>query len=621
MSRLVADGGIRSRSTRVFRIVGSFDIECADWNQFVVGTTFCAEDGSRVWYDVDEMIDYMRRRGGVWVAHGGGVYDMLLVLERARTRMIPCQSDASQHRVTRIVMGKLTIRDSYSLWPAPLEHLCGAIGVESPSLPWPCNCRSGGCGVAPCICDTCCGGFCRIVPGMRDPDLEEYCRADSRCLYRAMVALCEWATDHGLSLRGTLGQTAWISAQEELGIPDSDIPLHLWKHAKQADKGGRISIVRPRSTGVVGAHHDICNAYPGQLARAELPVGACGELGGSMARQMLDDERPGIYTVSVRVPDDVFLPPLPWSKGGQLCFPTGEFSGTWTLPEILAALERGTEVTQVHTALVWEATAPIFGPLVERWYDLRRAAGRKTPLGQWIGGCAKALTGKLAERPDRERLVLFPSEIKVCLRRGACRGGCTGRCRAHKPRDLWGNIWSVPYFQMAKSAYPQWSAYLRALTRVQWLGQAERMGDGGRDLCMGNTDSLWHTSRETPQPLGDGLGQWEYQHAWTDLEVRSPTVYAYRDPASGKLEVRGVPGLTEDDWKRGRGQIDRGILTIGRSVKTTGGLFQRRHRKWRLPSGDRTWYGDRKIAADGLTYPVDAAELRHLAKSARTGAG
>ena len=615
----------------MLRVDGTFDVECSDWDVFCVGATY---DGSRarVYYDVDRMIDDMREHGGTWFAHAGGVYDMLLVLERARVRGIACQVDRSQHRVTRIVMGKLTLRDSYSLWPAPLEELCGAVGEKTPELPWPCLCcRRCGYG-ASCRCGRGCGGYCQIGNRARDgdPDLEDYVKADARCLYVALAGLVEWSSDHKISLRGTLGQTAWVAARDELGVPESEMPWHLWRHARQGDKGGRIAVVRPRfgnlhrppqDDDVVGAHHDICSAYPAQLARADLPVGALAEIGGHQADAALSRCRPGIYTASVTVPDDLFFPPLPWHKAGMLCFPTGEFSGSWTLPELVAGLERGVEIRAVHTAMVWETTAPVFAPLVERWYEIRRSVGRRSPLGKWVSGLAKALTGKLAERADRERVVLNPDEVKFCTRSGPCRAGCTGKCGAYKPMDLYGLIWGVPYRRMSPSAYPQWSAYLRAMTRVQWLAQAEQMSarpdeapDGGKAVLMGNTDSLWHTSRSTPRPLGDDLGHWEYKGAFDALEVRAPTIYAFRD-LTGRIEIRGIPGLTEDDWVRGRGTIDRGIVTFGRAAPSTHGLFHKRRRDWSLPDADRVWYGDRKLNSDGLTYPATADELRTLARA------
>lgn len=594
-----------------FRIDGTFDLECAEWSTFVLGACYDGRQ-SQVFYSLDDMLDHMIARGGVWFGHASGTYDGLAILERCRARRMQAGIDRSQHRVTRIVIGGLTLRDSYSIWPAPLDELCAFIGRPVPHLPWPCVC-----GQRTCSCGRCngCGGYCRIGEraAQGDGDLEAYCIDDVRALYDALVKLRDVCADHRIALRYTLGRTAWTAAQDELGIPDSAIPWALWRRVKRGDKGGRGAIVRPRAQGP-GAQHDICSAYPAQLAHAQLPVGESREVGESDALRALKMGKAGIYSATVRVPDDSFIPPLSWSHSGGLHFPTGEFSGSWALPELVAGMERGVTIAKLHSAIIWQATAPVFAGLVNRWYTIRREAGRRTPFGSWIGKLAKAAAGVLAERPDRSRVVMFPSEIKVCTRENACRNGCTKKCGAFEQLDLHGDIWAVPYSRLGDSAYPQWSAYLRAGTRVQWLSQAEEFG---KDLCMGNTDSLWTIGRKKPSPLGDGLGEWEYQHAWTDGEFPSVTAYAYRDE-HGTLNVRGVPGLTEEDWKRGSGVIDRGVVTFGRAVGSTGGLFQRRTRSWTLPVTDgRIVYGDRALAADGVTYPLSATRIREIAEDRR----
>lgn len=596
-----------ARAKRVpFKIAGTFDLESADWSDVVIA---CCYDGSRphVFYDLDDMIRFMRQRGGNWFGHAMGIYDGLAILERCRVLGTGAQVDRSQHRVSRIVIGGLTLRDSYSLWPAPLDELCAFAGLPVPHLPWPCIC-----GQRTCTCGKCggCGGYCRIREhaAKGDPDLEAYCVADCRALYAGLIKLDEVCLDHRIHLRYTLGRTAWIAAQDELGIPDSEISWPLYRHAKRADKGGRGIVVRPAAAGP-GSHHDVCSAYPSQLAHAELPVGGVRELGDPSALLALRNGAPGIYTASVRVPDDLFVPPLSWRHSGGLHFPTGEFSGSWTLPELTAGMERGVVVEKVHSALVWEATAPIFAGLVERWYAIRREVGRKTPFGSWIGKLSKALAGVLAERPERSRVVFHPESVKICLRTGACRTGCTKKCGAYEQLDLYGHVWSFPYSRLGPSAYPQWSAYLRAGTRVAWLEQAERYGE---DLCMGNTDSLWTLGRKAPEPLGSGLGEWEYQEAWTDGRFPSWNAYAYRNE-TGNLQIRGIPGLTEEDWKRGSGVIDRGVVTLGRAVKGTGGLFQRRRRQWTLPTAtDRSIFGDRRMNSDGVTTPLSATEIREI---------
>jgi hypothetical protein len=637
-------------------ISGTFDIECSDWSRFALGVVY---DGAKLrhwWgtesdlaaddvpaelgavpddreYGIDRMIDYMRIRGGIWYGHGMGIFDGLAVLERARAREIPCQVDRSAHRVTRVVMGSLTMRDSYSLWPVPLDDICGALRRPVPHLPWPCVC-----GKKTCSCGRCggCGGYCQI--GERamqgDPDLLSYCEADCTTLYDGLHKLRDFATSSRICLRGTLAQTAWIAAQDELGVPDSDLPWHLWRAARKADKGGRVAIIRPRAKGTI-THWDMNSCYPAQLAKTEVPIGKVRELSGKQASLALGNTRPGIYTLTVNVPDDSFLPPLPWTHGG-LKFPVGTFSGAWCLPELVAAFERGVTVVKAHSALIWEATAPVFAELVKRWYEIRRSVGKKTPLGQWVSRLAKALTGKFAEKPERQRVLMHPSEIKVCMRIGKCREGCTGRCGAYEQLDLKGQIWGVPYQRLGGSSYPQWSSYLRASARVAWLEQAERQGT---DLIFGNTDSIWTMGRNVPAPAGDGLGEWEFQESWSELDLRSHTVYAGRKlPDRQRLEidyshtvpdaelvthpgeyvVRGIPWATEEDWKRGAGQIDRGVMTFGHAVASTTGLFQKRVRKWSLPkSQDRVIWGDRRLTAGGYTIPLHALEIQEQVKIAR----
>lgn len=539
-------------------------------------------------------------------SHAGGIYDLLLVGETLRRRGIRYHADLAQHRITRLVVGGLTLRDSYSLVPFPLDEAAEIAGEQSPSLPWSCICRRD------------CGGYCQIRQRARegDPDLDDYCMADCRVLYRVLRRLGEHAEQFGLDLRGTLGSTAWASAKHELELPNADLPWHLWRKIRRADKGGRLLIGRHMTRGP-GAHFDIVNAYPGALARARLPVGRPRELGSRHATVALGRSAPGVYQVTIWIPDSLFVPPLPWRCGGRVVYPTGTISGSWALPELEAALERGCVVERVHSAIIWPVAMPVFADLMRRWYEIRRKVGRQTPLGQWQSRLAKALTGKFAELPGRARITVHPEKIRICPRTGHCRRGCTGRCGAMNQLDLFGYVWESPYFKLAPSGHAHWSAYLRAITRVQWLEAAERYRPG--ELAYGDTDSIWVTGNTRPEPLSAELGAWEMKHVFTDFEVRAPKVYKFTD-GSGRPIFRGAPGLTDEDWRRGKATIARGVMTFRQAAHSGDGrLFRRNSRKWTLPQGplDRespdgiVWLGDRKLdLVTGITYPASATEHR-----------
>ena len=88
-------------------------------------------------------------------------------------------------------------------------------------------------------------------------------------------------------------------------------------------------------------------------------------------------------------------------------------------------------------------------------------------------------------------------------------------------------------------------------------------------------------------------------------------MYAHRK-AGEALVIRGVPGITEADWRRGSGVIERGVQSFGTAVKSAHGLFSKRTRRWSLPNHERQIYGDRKMGSDGITVPMAAKELREL---------
>ena len=61
------------------------------------------------------------------------------------------------------------------------------------------------------------------------------------------------------------------------------------------------------------------SAYPAQLAKTDLPVGQCWEVGSAEATRALENLRPGIYDVSVSVPPPpLVLVPGPGLSPGEV---------------------------------------------------------------------------------------------------------------------------------------------------------------------------------------------------------------------------------------------------------------------------------------------------------------
>jgi len=595
----------------MIELAGTLDIECADWDRFLVGATYDG-DTARLHRSPAALVGYLREKGGTWWAHCGGRYDFLSIANVLFGEGKHAQVDYPG-RISRLVTRGFVLRDSFGLLPFGLERVSELAGTKCPRLPWR------------CVCGRRCGGYCQLAgqtPETVDPDLESYCVADAKTLYGGLVALGELAAQWKIELCGTIGRSAWETAKRDLRLPDLSYEWPTWERVRHASFGGRDVIARPKARGP-GVTYDVSSAYPAALAVASLPVGLPCELGDRAALRALQADEPGIYEATVHVPEDCYLPPLPWRapQTDRVAYPVGLVRGAWCLPELCAAIERGATVQHVHSAIVWDDEQNLFGAWIARRFADRAKAGKRTAAGEWLRLFCNSLTGKFAESPLRKTIRFHPDSIRICLREKKCKNGCTGRCGAFEPIGESGAIWAQPYFRLGPSAHAHWAVYLRALCRIHWLEGAEASGE--RELVYAATDSLWTTSTASPGITGSDLGAWEFQHGWEAWECRAKGIYRYKK-LSGAPVIRasGVRDLTPGEWRAGIARRKDGVWSLVRAAERGDDLFSRRETEWTLPSSlDRTWYGDRRIGLDGATYPTEVREqlARDLTSAARRG--
>ncbi len=587
----------------MIRIHGTFDIECASWDRFATAATYQPAVGSLVHRSIPELTTHLLKCGGTWWAHCGGSYDFLAIAEELRKRGIACQVYLSGSRISRLIGGGVTLCDSFALVPMSLDVAAPIAGLVAPTLALACRCSEA------------CGGYCSINPTAPCGELDDYCRADCHVLYVLLTAISDHASEQGYELRGTLGGTAWATAKKWLELPDAEFPTALWRRIRASYYGGRVTVLRPRAKGP-GSHWDIRSAYPAALSTVAVPVGEPDEYGGRRAAKCLARDMPGIYACRVTVPE-MLLPPLPWRYAGRVQYPTGSFAGVWTLLELRAAEARGARIEQVLWCIAWDDSCVVFGELMANWYQTRSRVGRDTPLGQWQSLLCKSLTGKLAESPERHYVRMHPSEIKICQAKAPCtRDKCCGACGAYRQVDLWGEVWSVPFYRPSRSGHMHWASYLTAQTRIDWLTGAESQGE---QLVYGDTDSLWTLSRRGPRPQGNGLGQWSYKHGFTSWECPAPKSYRFiGDDGVPVVRAAGGTRISDGEWLAGEAKQERGVVSFLEAAASSRGLFRRKSARWTLPGhqGKEGWYGDRRMdVSREITYPPTDVEIRQKAKS------
>ncbi len=605
----------KGRNGKELRLDGFFDIETATWDRFAMGGLYTAHDKDfRYTCDSSECFEMLMDNGGHIWAWNGGLFDFLWFLDEARRRGYYASIATAGTRITRIEIDRLVLRDAVALVPSSLAKAAPMAGIE----------LSKDTGLT-CECGESCGGYCRITPrckGMtrgQKSNLAEYLELDCSTGAKIIDALFGHALQNGYSLRGTIGGSAWNTAREMLNLdPIKWSNGREYYTARAGYYGGRVTVGRVSVS--TGFRYDINSAYPAALANLQLPTGNRIRVSGNKASKHYRNGSEGIYFAQVEIPRDMHLPPLPKrTPKGRVCYPVGRFVGAWSGYELRHAEDVGARILRFVSAIVWEESEVVFGPFMNAVFKERQRVGKNSAFGKWQKLFANSLTGKFAQSPESERVVMHPREKPKNLcpgedcgncggRKGrCCNCRCVGTCKKWRQIDLYGHIWGIPFWSLPDSGYVHWAAYLTSWARVKWHRMA-LMFD--KDFAYGDTDSVFAAS-QAPQwaDVGTELGQWAFDGQMEDFECLGPKAYRYKDE-TGKVNARlkGVSVVGSEDWQRFADgyvvQNERGVYGLRSAAKKGDSLFVRKQMK-RSDKSDGVWYGDRKlIAGSTITRPV-----------------
>lgn len=573
-------------------ITGVFDIECANWNEFVVGG-ISDVNGYRAydWRDDDAFIDDILSTDGTLWAHNGGHYDALWLLREVKRRGFKISNASLQgSRLLSFQVADVTIRDSFALIPMSLADGAGLGGRHKVATGLPCRCGEN------------CGGYCSIsrrMPAGLFRQLCDYLENDCKVTHRMLEGLARFAEDNDLTLASTVGQSSWLTAKRWLELPDAD-----WEwgfdYALSASHGGRVQCFRPRVE--AGFLQDINAAYPYALTQVEVPYGTPKLLYHSDAALAFGRGQPAIYAAHVRVPEDIWIPPLPVRLTERVAYPVGEFSGRWPANELAAAEEAGVEILSIDEAMVWPSSGRLLAPFCETVWKLRARHGKDSAEGRWLKWFANSITGKFAQRREHEMLVIDPTEEDL-----------EEAARLDRPFTPLDDDWEFctrPTFYTPSCAHVQWAVFLRASTRIQLRKQ---LVAGGDDAVYCDTDSVFSVfPREVD--IGPELGQWE-REPFSHFECLAPKTYRYEKAGRWKTKSKGLAKFAVGDWaslRAGASVVNnRGVQSLKMSLRTGEGLFARKSLSRRVDPAPREagWYGDRILCGD-VTMPVTLERLR-----------
>jgi hypothetical protein len=642
----------QTATRRVIRIDAIYDIETEDWTRsgkivFVCGGLWTRKDGYRVFrYErMHEFADAIYRQGGhVW-GHFAGRFDhqWLLSVLLGKYDCVPTEIIPVGSRIIKAVFDSETVLlDSFALAPISLAKFTKSQGISKKEFP------------LDCICGKACKGYCALKRNMSSEQWRlvlDYLESDVLSLRDALENLQTYASRYDIDLGPTIGGASWRTAKRWLDLPDSPYRKSpdLWSFANAGSYGGICEKYKWGPQPLL-KDYDVCSMYPSALKENALPVGNPIMRYGGRARRSFDEGRPGFYRASVTVSDDTHLPILParFGENSSIYYPTGTFTGIWSLPELSYAMELGYGI-RILMGQVFMGEQHIFGPWVDKLWKLRAQCRnpahaeyvglkachtcRKDPIGEWLKFLYNSLTGKFGSRCEHEKWLIDLDDPKKCLCQCArceklpreCKCAyykppkeC--RCRPKPDVKIGDRIWSRTRIAVDDCAHKHWYAYLTAHSRNKTRRFQLADGDGGLSSVYTDTDNLKfnasNLSREHAMrdmivhpdtPFDDTIGKWEFQGILRDFYAIAPKVYSGYYVEDGKLAI-AAKGINVPE-----GQIP----VIGQTYTREGpiGLREGLHAGHLFDSAKTTrmiWerYGDRIPIADGFTRPYTYNEAQ-----------
>lgn len=269
--------------------------------------------------------------------------------------------------------------------------------------------------------------------------MRKYLHADTELLFKCLTKFQTFVNKLGGQVGITLASTA-LDVWRRGGYMASGVRIHRNWHLPDCPDHERApedaacqgcgiawsrGVLRGGRTEAWTMHYERKQASDGVLNYADvnshyshcmleaMPIGPAIVVDGGEAKHVFSNARTriGFIDCTVSIPEDCYLPPLPFRMSGKLMFPVGTFRAKWDTAELQALEEVGGHIVEVHRQ-VWYDAAPIFADFI---IQLFAYADRNSK--SWMGEGMKLTSknirnscfGKLGIRELRERIMISPS--------------------------------------------------------------------------------------------------------------------------------------------------------------------------------------------------------------------
>ena len=545
-----------------------YDIEAEAWDRPLLVVAQREDGEEKVFHGPDstrQVAELMRREGGEWIAHAGGIYDHLLVWrDSSWPRDVVLAGSSVQRASDYPVKGRPSLQwlDSMPLWGVGLDVVGRAIGL--PKLE----------------------ADRATLEKLPPEELVAYCRRDVEILRRGWLAEAEWLAQFGVTAR-TSGSAAvkllaamdapsWGVMADCLVDPKLSTGARGRPGALSAIRGGR---TETRRVGLVEGPvyvYDLHSSYPSQFACGAVPVG----LEPDDSRDLSAWGWLDLVTWLAPRRDD-HRTAFELSRDGR---GVGALTAWLTWEQAWALDQRGMQPRRHGCGWRPEGRCEAFAaPFVKELYRLKED---KTKVESFF---AKVTLNSL-----HGRLGMDPVRFNYVKNAAATVDGMTSWRQAYCPRKT--------RLQVTPDQQPLAAACILARGRLNLAVAIEALEERGWAFYYADTDSL-HTNCPPEEfarflPLGPGIGFWGHEGTASSAVYLAAKTYHLQLDGKEKTAAKGMPkdALTRDRFlaaargdvvelgRGGLGRIRAGD-TAGRAVELTRTMRPVHVGRTRLASG------------------------------------
>ena len=340
---------------------------------------------------------------------------------------------------------------------------------------------------------------------------------------------------------------------------------------------------------------DVCSLYPTVNALDDYAVGYKKYV-NITSEDILNDKFIGVVKCDIKPPKDLHIPVLPDNSDGKLLFHLNDmYEKTWASPELKLALQKGYEITKIHSAVAYKRYNGLMKEYVGNFIKMKiENSGAKNQqecdkvnayhnrlgfnfeikpentidnpgLRQVAKICLNSLWGKFGQRCGMDEYE-FVFDYNVLIRKFINNNKITDAtwniisedCVELRYKENIDTFIESDYISELTAVFTTANARVRLYLMLDWLHPSQ--------VCYCDTDSVIfiydetnpeHKSPEKHKPdnfeFGGGLGQWEDEFDGKDyieeLVIGGAKSYSYKTKygctKKGKIQVK-QKGITLD---------------------------------------------------------------------------